>query len=415
MGEFRFIGKEAPRPDALDKAAGKALYVHDLERPRMLHGKIRFSDHAHARITRIDTTRAERLPGVKAVLTGYNTPEIRIGFLQDNFALKRDRVRQFRDEIAAVAATDPDIAAEAVALIDVEYEPLPAVFDPHEALEEGAPLVHETDAKGRAVTSNRLPLAYHHLSGDLDAGRRAATHVVEGTFSTPLIQQSCMGTAGCVAEFDMNDNLTIWTKTQIPFLAQRDFNRALAALGLDGRNSRVIVPTLGGGFGTGLDTHAYEYIAILLAHRTNCPVKIVYNREEEFACLSPRQSTQTRIVQGCDADGRLTFRDVEVLQDNGAYASWGATFPTVMLLPTTSLYRVANVRFRADVVYTNNTYCQAMRGYGNPELTWALESNLDELATSSRASIALRASAGCATATSPARSRPWGSRSARAA
>ena len=121
MSGFRYIGKDTPRPEGGDKAGGKAYYVHDLERPGMLFGKIKFSDHAHARIVHIDTTKAERLPGVRAVLTGYNTPEIRIGFLKDNFALKRDKVRQFRDEVAAVAAIDPDVAAEAVDLIEVEY------------------------------------------------------------------------------------------------------------------------------------------------------------------------------------------------------------------------------------------------------------------------------------------------------
>ncbi|MCP4654218.1 MAG: molybdopterin-dependent oxidoreductase, partial [bacterium] len=147
-----------------------------------------------------------------------------------------------------------------------------------------------------------------------------------------------------------------------------------------GRNARVVVPYLGGGFGTGLDTHVYEYVAILLAHRTGRPVKILYTREEEFANLSPRQSAIVRVVQGCDASGKLTFREVDVLQDNGAYTSWGATFPSVMMMPATSLYRVPNVRFDTRIVYTNNTYCQAMRGYGNPEVTWPLESNLDELA-----------------------------------
>jgi xanthine dehydrogenase molybdenum-binding subunit len=137
---------------------------------------------------------------------------------------------------------------------------------------------------------------------------------------------------------------------------------------------------MGGAFGTGLDTHAYEYIAILLAHETNRPVKIVYDREDEFAHLSPRQSTRVRIAQGCDTSGRLTFRRMEVIQDNGAYTSWGATYPSVMLLPATSLYRVPNVHFDSRLVYTNNTYCQAMRGYGNPEATWPIESNLDELA-----------------------------------
>ena len=380
MADFTHIGKEVSRPDAPDKAAGRAHYIHDLERPGMLFGKVKFSDHAHARIKNIDTSRAERLPGVRAVITAQNTPEVRFGFMRDNLALKGDKVRQFRDEVAAVAAIDPDIAAEAVQLIKVEYEPLPGVFDPHAALEDDAPLVHTVDPRGNAITSNRMGLTFRHESGDLAAGQRDAAFVAEGRYSTPLIQQSCMGTAGCIAEFDLNHNLTIWTKTQIPFLAQKDFNNALAAMGLRGKNSRVVVPVLGGGFGTGLDTHAYEYIAILLAHATGRAVKIVYTREEEFACLSPRQSSETQVSQGIDAQGRLTFRRVEVLQDNGAYTSWGATFPTVMMLPATSLYRVPNIYFDATLVYTNNTYCQAMRGYGNPEVTWAIECNLDELA-----------------------------------
>ena len=380
MSGFRYIGKDTPRPEGGDKATGKAHYIQDLERPGMLFGKIKFSDHAHARIRHIDTSRADRLPGVRTVITGYNTPQIRMGFLRDNLALKRDKVRQFRDEVAAVAAIDPDIAQEAVDLIEVEYEPLPAVFDPEEALADGAPLVHEFDARGRPVQSNLVPLPCQHRTGDVDAAIRQARYSAEGEYSTPLIQQCCMGTAGCIAEFDTSDNLTIWAKTQIPFLAQRDYNGALAAMGLKGKNARVIVPALGGGFGTGLDTHTYEYIAILLAHRAGQPVKIVYTRREEFSYLSPRQSARTRIRQGCDQNGRLTYRDVEVLQDNGAYVSWGATYPTVMLLPVTSLYTVPNVRFVATIAYTNNTYCQAMRGYGNPEVTWAIESSLDDLA-----------------------------------
>ncbi len=380
MSELRWIGHDTPRPDAPAKAAGKALYIHDLERPGMLYGKIKHSDAVHARIVHVDTSRAEKLPGVRAVLTGENTPEVRLGFLRDNFALKRGKVRALRDEVAAVAAVDPGVAAEAVERIRVEYEPLPAVFDPREAMAEDAPLVHEKDPDGRPRRDNVLPLTFRHLSGDLDAARRAAKHVVTGEFSVPRIQQSCMGTAGCIAEFDGHGNVTLWAKTQIPFLAQRDFNRALAAMGLHGKNSRVIVPCMGGGFGSGLDTHAYEYVAILLAERTGRPVKILYSREEEFANLSPRQCAVVQVTQGCDERGKLVLREVDVLLDNGAYTSWGATYPGVMMMPATSLYRVENVRFDARLVYTNNTYCQAMRGYGNPEVTWPIESNLDELA-----------------------------------
>jgi xanthine dehydrogenase molybdenum-binding subunit len=376
----RHVGTGAIRPDAVDKAVGRAAYVHDLVRPGMLWGKIKFAGLPHARIRHVDVSRAAKLPGVRAVITGYDTPEVRIGFLRDNVALKRDTVRQQRDEVAAVAAIDPDVAAEAIELIRVEYEPLPAVFTPEDALAEGAPLVHERDPSGRPRTDNRVPVPTRHASGDLAAAERASRWIVEGTFSTPIIQQACMGTAGCIAELDASGNLSMWAKTQIPFLAQRDFIRALEQMGLPGRNARVIVPALGGGFGTGLDTHAYEYIAILLAHRTGRPVKIVYTREEEFAYLSPRQSARTHVVQGMDGSGKLTFRRLEVTQDNGAYTSWGATYPTVMLLPATSLYRVPAVTFDATIVYTNNTYCQAMRGYGNPEVAWAIESNLDELA-----------------------------------
>jgi xanthine dehydrogenase molybdenum-binding subunit len=162
VADLKYIGKERARPDAADKAAGRAHYIHDLARPGTLHGKIKFSEHAHAWIKRIDTSRAERLPGVRAVITAYNTPETRIGFLSDNFALKRDKVRQFRDEVAAVAAIDPDIAAEAVELIEVEYEPLPGVFSPEEALREEAPLVHERDSAGRRRESNLLDITCHH-------------------------------------------------------------------------------------------------------------------------------------------------------------------------------------------------------------------------------------------------------------
>ena len=380
MTDLSFVGTEAPRPDAPEKVAGKAIYIHDLTRPNMLYGKIKYSEYAHAKILNVDTTRAERLPGVHAVITGYNTPEIRFGFIKDNHILKRGKVRQFRDEVAAVAATDPEIAEEAVSLIKIEYEELPAVFDPEEALKAGAPLIHEKDPRGRPTKDNLLPVPWKFVSGDVENAKDNAHYIAEDRLETPLVQQSCMGTAGCIAEFDLNNNLIIHAKTQIPFLAQNDFNQALAAMGLKGKNSRVIVPALGGAFGTGLDTHGYEYIAILLAYKTGRPVKIVFSREEEFSTLSPRQPTRTHIIQGCDKNGLLTFREVRMVLDNGAYTSWGATTPGVMMLPISSLYRVPNVFYETKIVYTNNTYCQAMRGYGNPQAAWAIESNMDHLA-----------------------------------
>ncbi|MCP4345102.1 MAG: xanthine dehydrogenase family protein molybdopterin-binding subunit [Desulfobacterales bacterium] len=380
MSNYSFIGTEYPRPDAPEKAAGRAVYIHDLVRPAMLYGKIKFSEYAHAEIKHIDTSKAEKLPGVSAVITGYNTPEIRTGFIRDNFALKKGKVRQFRDEVAAVAATDPDIAEEAISLIKTEYEELPGVFTPEDAMKPDAPLIHEVDVRGRSKSDNTVPVPWKFEAGDVEKARQDAAYIAEDNYETPLIQQSCLGTAGCIAEFDLQNNLLIHTKTQIPFLAQNDFNRALAAMGLKGRNTRVILPTLGGAFGTGLDTHGYEYIAILLAYKTGRPVKIVLNREEEFAYLSPRQPSKTHIAQGCSKDGKLTFREIRMVLDNGAYTSWGATTPSVMMLPISSLYRVPNVFYETKIVYTNNTYCQAMRGYGNPQAAWAIESNIDQLA-----------------------------------
>ena len=172
MSKTHYIGKNTPRPEGPDKAAGRAHYIHDLQRPGMLFGKIKFSDHPHARIKHIDISKAERLVGVRAVITAENTPEIRFGFLRDNFALKKDKVRQYRDEIAAVAAIDPEIAEEAVKLIEVEYEPLPALFSPEEAQEDGSPLIHEADAQGRPRTNNLLPLTFHHESGNLEEGKK---------------------------------------------------------------------------------------------------------------------------------------------------------------------------------------------------------------------------------------------------
>ncbi|MDW7710327.1 MAG: xanthine dehydrogenase family protein molybdopterin-binding subunit [Deferrisomatales bacterium] len=379
MSELCAVGKALPKADASEKVEGRSVYIQDLVLPGMLHGRILYSDRASARIVELDTSEAERVPGVKAVVTAGNTPEIRFGFLKDNTALKGGRVRQYRDEIAAVAAATPEAAEEALARIRVVYEDLPAVFDPEAALAPDAPLLHETDARGKPLKDNRLRLPWKVEAGDLAAGEAQAAFAAEGEYEAGWVTHCCMGTSGCVASFDTGDNLTVHSNTQIPSLAKNDFQEALKAMGVKGR-VRVVNAAIGGGFGSKLDTYAYEYIAILLAHRTRRPVKIVFDREEEFTATSPRQPVRIRIRQGCDAEGRLTFRDISMVLDNGAYTSWGATTPTVMMMPSTSLYRVSNVRFQATCVYTNNTYSQAMRGYGTPQVTFAIESNLDELA-----------------------------------
>jgi len=375
MDNLKVVGKKIPKIDAPLKATGAALYIQDVKIPGMLHGKILYSQYPHARIIKLDTSKAEKLPGVRAVVTAKDMPpNFRIGIMKDNPPLKSGKVLSIRDEIAAVAATTPEIAEEALSLIEVEYEELPGIFDPLEAMKEGAMLIHE-EAK-----SNILKMPWRLICGDVEKAKQESAYIVEDTFSTQWVTHCCLGTSGCVAHFDMHNNLTMYSNTQIPSLAQNDFVEALNAFGLKNRRVRIIQAVIGGGFGSKLDTYAYEYIAILLALKTRKPVKIIFTREEEFFATSPRQCTITKISHGCDKDGRLTFRDVEMVLDNGAYTSWGATTPSVMMLPISSLYKVPNVRYIAKCVYTNNTYCQAMRGYGNPQATFAIESSLDQLA-----------------------------------
>ncbi|MBW2480448.1 MAG: xanthine dehydrogenase family protein, partial [Deltaproteobacteria bacterium] len=284
------------------------------------------------------------------------------------------KVCSFRDEVAAVAATTPEIAQEALKLIEVTYEALPAVFDPEEAMNEGAPLVHE------AHKTNVLKMPWKLHYGDVDAAKNEAAYVVEDRFSTTWVTHCCLGTSGAIAEFDPGNNLTIHTNTQIPSLAQKDYLDVLNAMGLKDRRVRVVKPCIGGGFGSKLDTYAYEYIAILLAFYTRRPVKVEFDRTEEFIATSTRQPTIAYVSQGCDKNGKLLFRDVSMILDNGAHTSWGATTPHVMMMVMTTLYRVPNVRYSARCVYTNNTYAQAMRGYGNPQATFVVESSMDMLA-----------------------------------
>ncbi|MBW2653522.1 MAG: xanthine dehydrogenase family protein molybdopterin-binding subunit [Deltaproteobacteria bacterium] len=373
--EFSVVGKRIPKLDAAQKAMGRAEYIQDIKIPGMLYGKILYSKYASAKIIKIDISKAMALPGVHVVLTGEDVPKkMKMGFYKDNPPIKKDKVCSFRDEVAAVAAISPEIAKKALDLIEIEYEEQIGIFDPEKAMEKDAPLVHEH------TKSNVLKLPWNIHYGDVEKAEKESAFVVEDRFTTTGVTHCCMGTSGALALFDATENLTVYTNTQIPSLAQKDFLETLKILGLENKRVRVIKPIIGGGFGSKLDTYAYEHIAILLAYKCRKPVKIVFDRVEEFKATSTRQPTVTYIRQGCDKNGKLTFRDIRMILDNGAYTSWGATTPTVMMMPISSLYRVKNIRYNAKCVYTNNTYSQAMRGYGNPQATFAIESNIDMLA-----------------------------------
>jgi CO/xanthine dehydrogenase Mo-binding subunit len=364
------IGQRVPKLDAPDKVSGRAVYGHDVRLPGMLHGRILYSSQPHAHITHLDTSRAEKLPGVKCVLTAADNPRSRFGYGKDNTPFKQALVRSLRDEIAGVVAVDSETAAEALALITVEYEPLPPLFSAAAALAPDAPLVHPE-------RGTNLFQSYPYSHGDVAIGEAESAVVVSNQFRLPYVAHACMETSVVVAQFDHHGRLTLWSTTQIPFLLQRDLAEALA---IPGSQIRIIQTAVGGAFGRGLDIYPYEPIAALMARKAGRPVRLSFSREEEFLAAPVRQPAEVTIRAGADRDGRLTFRDVSILLDVGAYVSWGAVTPLVMMETTASLYRVPHVRFRADCVYSNNPITGAMRGYGNPQSTFFVETVMDQLA-----------------------------------
>lgn len=386
------IGKRIAKLDAPDKAAGRTRYIHDLNLPGQLHAKILRSGRVHARIVSIDTSKAKALPGVHAVITAADVPWQRpIGVARDHLPLKTDRVRSPRDEIAAVAADSEEIAEAALKRIEVRYEDLPPLTDPLRALDPDAPLIHP-EPHGADAGSEHLkpgaPVAYtgrpdnlamtfEYEQGDVAAGEAASDLVVEDTFRLHYVTHCCMGVSGIIAEFDPSGNLTMYSNTQVPFLHKREFAEILA---MDAARIRIVQPPIGGGFGSKLDIYPFEPICVFLAKATRRPVKLVFTREEEFLASPTRQPVILTLRSGCTKDGTLTFRTVETIHDNGAYTSWGATTPFVMMQTVSSLYRVPHCKYRTRAVYTNNPYAGSFRGYGNLQATFAVEAHMDRMA-----------------------------------
>ena len=392
IGKDTLIGKRIAKLDAPEKASGQTRYVHDLNLPGQLHAKILRSTRVHALIRRIDVARARALPGVHAVLTAADVPWQRpLGVGKDQLPLKGDKVRSLRDEIAAVAADTEAIAEQALRLIEVEYEDLPALTDPARALEAGAPLIHgeklpppaphdalKPGAPGDAEAHrHNVAMTFDYAQGDVAQGEAESDVVVDDWFRLHYVTHCCMGVSGVIAEFDASGNLTLHSNTQVPFLHKREFAEIL---GMDPGRIRIIQPPIGGGFGSKLDIYPFEPICVFLAKATGRPVKLVFTREEEFVASPTRQPVLLRLRSGAKKDGTLTFRVCETLHDNGAYTSWGATTPFVMMQTISSLYRVPHVRYHTTAVYTNNPYAGSFRGYGNLQATFAVEQQIDELA-----------------------------------
>jgi CO/xanthine dehydrogenase Mo-binding subunit len=361
------VGKDVPRTDAIPKVTGAAQYVADMHLPGMLHAAVLRSPHPHARIVSIDTSAAEAMPGVKAVVTGADTAKRKWGaFRPDLYPLAIGRVRYVGDEVAAVAATDPAIARAAVDRIAVHYEVLPAVLSLDESLAPGAPLVHD-DAPGNVA---------HEFSferGDVDAGFKASDVVVEGTWQTVRQWHTALETIGCVASWS-SGRVTMWCNTQTPFLAR---GRYAVALGLPESQVRVIQTEVGGGFGGKSGDDNASVVCALLARKAGRPVKLIHTREEEFLASHPRMPMRYWVRLGFSRDGRVKAKEIRMWADNGAYTGKSQAILGAATVRHDALYKYPNARATSTLVYTNLVPTGAFRGFGNPSADWAVEQAWD--------------------------------------
>lgn len=385
---YRAVGQSAQRVDAVKLALGKPAFADDFPVSGMLYGKILHSPHAHARIKRIDISRARKLKGVHAVLTYHDLPAVRFTTAGQSYpepsphdALVLDsKLRFVGDRVAAVAAETEEIAERALALIDVEYEVLPAIFEMADALKAGAPRIHdEADASGPLGIYFPERNVVAHISaecGDLRGGFAAADQIFEGEYRTPRVQHVALEPHICITYFDEDDRLVIRSSTQVPFHVRRIL---APVLGLPEKQIRVIKPRIGGGFG-GKQEIVIEDICAWLTLKTKRPVRLQYTREEEFGASRTRHPAILRFKTGVRMDGTLTAMSLSILASTGAYGTHGFTVIGNCGSKALALYRCPNLHFDFDVVYTNHPPAGAMRGYGGPQGLFALEVHMDEIA-----------------------------------
>ncbi len=372
--KYATVGKSLPRVDAADKVTGRALYTADLSFQNMLYGKILTSPVAHALIKSIDTSKAEAMEGVKLVLTAKDVPGITYGVnppRYDEHILAREKVRHIGDEVAAVIAVDEDRATKALALIEVEYEELPAVFDPMEAIEEGAPSIHDR-------YKNNINTHVDHHFGDVAKGFAEADYVREEKFVGNHVYQSPIEPHAVIASWeDDGATLVLYASTQVPHYLQYMVARVLdIPLG----QIRIIRPPVGGGFGAKLDTTSMDLITAIASKRLGRPVKMVYTRKEMYLHGRGRHKQHMFFKIGMKKNGILTAVQSRIYLDGGAYSSYGVitAYYAGSMIPT--LYKFPNYRYEGYRVMTNKPACGAMRGHGAPQPRFAFESLLSMMA-----------------------------------
>ncbi len=383
------VGQNVPVADAQERVTGQAHYVLNLELPGLLTGRILRSPHPHARVVRVDVSRAARLPGVLAVLSRAdleNQTAIcpRYGRVyRDQTIVAIDRVRFVGEPVAAVAAVDDDVAAEVLDLIEVEYEPLPAVFDPEEAIRPGAPLLHDPRPEATPAFAALMGVepeasnVCNHFKlrhGDVEQGFAASDYVYEDTFRAPAVQHVTLEPHVAVAAYE-SDRLTIWTSTQMP----HPIRAQMADLfNLPQTRVRVIVQTLGGGFGA-KGSLRVEPITSLLAWKARRPVKIVLRRDEEFVTVT-RHAATIHLKTGVMRDGRLMARQITAYYNTGAYADVGPVVARNGGSAMSGPYRIPHVWIDSYAIWTNVVPAGAFRGFGVPQGVWAYESQMDMIA-----------------------------------
>lgn len=384
MGNYQVVGHPLPRKDGLEKVTGEAVFGPDVSLPDMLYAEIYQSPHAHAKILSYDLTEAQAVPGVRLVLTGKDLPDNFGAFIADQPILARDKVRYHGEPVAAIVADDPHTAKEAAKKVKVEYELLEPVLDPYEAMQPGAPLVHE-NWSGYTHTSDftavdgtnlcdHFPLRY----GDVEKGFAEADVVIENTYRTAGVNHSTIEVHVATAQFaPATRQLTIWSPAQSPFMVRKQ----LAGLfHLKQSDVRMICTYIGGGFG-GKYELKLEPIAAALAMRTGGkPVRVIYNRHSEYLGGCVRGGTVIKIKSACNKDGKMVAQKIENYFDTGAYSTTGPRINYNAGYAAITPYKIPNIWIDGYTVVTNKQITSAYRGFGMPEYTFAFENQMDLLA-----------------------------------